>query len=114
MDVVGWYVLYQKYDHKDGIQDQNSCNIPAVVCYCIDNVSCDNRQDPGRGVLDDKKENRTGQRAIVSLEKRQKRAQVAFPVLAEDVHHGCFFLPEILLCSLLCVIIFLCLSHNSL
>ena len=57
MDVVGWYVLYQKYDHKDGIQDQNSCNIPAVVCYCIDNVSCDNRQDPGRGVLDDKKEN---------------------------------------------------------
>ena len=42
------------------------------------------------------KENGTSQRAIVSLEKRKKRAQVIFFVPAEDVHHGSFFLPEIL------------------
>ena len=34
--------------------------------------------------------------SVVSLEKRKKRAQVIFSVPAEDVHHGSFFLPEIL------------------
>ena len=29
MDVVGWYVLYQKCNHKDGIQNQNFGNIDA-------------------------------------------------------------------------------------
>jgi len=47
-------------------------------------------------MLDNEKENGTNQRAIVSLEKRKKRAQVIFSVPAEDVHHGSFFLPEIL------------------
>ena len=82
MDVVGWYVLYQKYNHKDGIQNQNFGNIPVVVCHCIDNISCDDWKNPGWGMLDN--------------EKRKKRAQVIFSVPAEDVHHGSFFLPEIL------------------
>ena len=33
---------------------------------------------------------------LVTLGKRKKRAQVIFSVPAEDVHHGSFFLPEIL------------------
>ena len=49
-----------------------------------------------KNVIDNEKENGTSQRAIVSLEKRKKRAQVIFSVPAEDVHHGSFFLPEIL------------------
>lgn len=96
MDVVGWYVLYQKCSHKDGIQNQNFDNIPIVVCHCIDNISCDDWKNPGWRMLDNEKENGTSQRAIVSLEKRKKRAQVIFSVPAEDVHHGSFFLPEIL------------------
>ena len=96
MDVVGWYVLYQKCNHKDGIQNQNFGNIPVVVCLCIDNISFDDWKNPGWGMLDNEKENGTNQRAIVSLEKRKKRAQVIFSVPAEDVHHGSFFLPEIL------------------
>ena len=78
MDVVGWYVLYQKCNHKDGIQNQNFGNIPVVVCHCIDNISCDDWKNPGWGMLDNEKENGTSQRAIVSLEKRKKRAQVIF------------------------------------
>ena len=35
MDVVGWYVLYQKCNHKDGIQNQNFGNIPVVVAVTI-------------------------------------------------------------------------------
>ena len=62
----------------------------------IDNISCDDWKNPGWGMLDNEKENGTSQRAIVSLEKRKKRAQVIFSVPAEDVHHGSFFLPEIL------------------
>ena len=84
MDVVGWYVLYQKCNHKDGIQNQNFGNIPVVVCHCIDNISCDDWKNPGWGMLDNEKENGTNQRAIVSLEKRKKRAQVIFSVPAED------------------------------
>ena len=64
MDVVGWYVLYQKYNHKDGIQNQNFGNIPVVVCHCIDNISCDDWKNPGWGMLDNEKENGTSQRAI--------------------------------------------------
>ena len=63
MDVVCWYVLYQKYNHKDGIQNQNFGNIPVVVCHCIDNISCDDWKNPGWGMLDNEKENGTSQRA---------------------------------------------------
>ena len=78
MDVVGWYVLYQKYNHKDGIQNQNFGNIPlwSVTALIILAVTI-GRTQVGECLIM-KKENGTSQRAIVSLEKRKKRAQVIF------------------------------------
>ena len=66
------------------------------IYNCTFNISCDDWKNPGWGMLDNEKENGTSQRAIVSLEKRKKRAQVIFSVPAEDVHHVSFFLPKIL------------------
>lgn len=64
MEVVGWYVLYQKYNHNDGIQNQDFGIFPLWSVTCIDNISCDDWKNPGWGMLDNEKENGTSQRAI--------------------------------------------------